>query len=397
MPVVSSDHLNRIYRGTNEKTAPTAPKQLVPMTATVTQNGHANGVSNGHANDAPNGFKDDQESKDQVRLSPTIPSSELFSALTEVEVDFEKFFCIGKPRKVLSHFTIKLTELTYLPKIDNPRRDWVASVAVPAFLAHRAQNEVKAFATVGTGGGLDAIAAMDIFNPECIAMTDLHQPVVDAAAENFRIATAGLSCANFIAAAGDILAPLANKNCKFDLIYENLPNIPLDDAHEIDAGQTSSTYVPHRSEDIPAIATNNLLALHFLALRQAKSLLSDTGAIISSIGGRVEIAILLKMASEAGYRAEILTYTWKIQSEPEEVIGGYKKNQEDGLGPFYFYPVAILEKTFGNLDPAAAGRRAEEIEGLLRPHAVDALTALELHRNGLEIGHTVAIVRSTLN
>ncbi|KAJ7043196.1 hypothetical protein C8F04DRAFT_1390033 [Mycena alexandri] len=360
---------------------------------TYTQNGHANGV--------PNGSKDDhgsyEDSNVEVRLSPTIPTSELFSGLTEVEVDFEKFFGMGKPRKVLSHFTIKLTELTYLPKIDNPRRDWVASVAVPAFLAHRAQNEVKAFATVGTGGGLDAIAAMDIFSPECVAMTDIHLPVVNAAAENFCIATAGLSGVNLIAAAGDILAPLGNKNYKFDLIYENLPNIPLDDAHEIDAGQTSSTYVPHRSEDIPAIATNNLLALHFLALQQAKSLLSPEGAIISSIGGRVEIAILLKMALEAGYCAEILTYTWKIQSEPEEVIGGYKKNQEDGLGPFYFYPAAVLEKAFGNLDPAAAGRRAEEIEGLLRPHAVDAPTALELHRNGLEIGHTVAIVRSTLN
>jgi hypothetical protein len=39
------------------------------------------------------------------------------------------------------------------------------------------------------------------------------------------------------------------------------------------------------------------------------------------------------MAVEAGYSTKILTYTWKIQSEPEEVIGGYKKNQEDGLGP----------------------------------------------------------------
>jgi hypothetical protein len=131
-----------------------------------------------------------------------------------------------------------------------------------------------------------------------------------------------------------------------------LPNIPLALDCTIDDGQTSATYVPGRTEDIPFIATANLLALHFLALRQvrfplywpsllsefslgtqAKPLLSPTGAVLSSIGGRVSTDILLEMAAEAGYCASILTYTWKIQSEPGEVIGGYKKNQEDGLGP----------------------------------------------------------------
>jgi hypothetical protein len=47
------------------------------------------------------------------------------------------------------------------------------------------------------------------------------------------------------------------------------------------------------------------------------------------------------MAFEAGYSADILTYTWKIQSEPEEVIGGYKKNQEDGHGPVSVFLFAI--------------------------------------------------------
>jgi hypothetical protein len=174
-----------------------------------------------------------------------------------------------------------------LPKVDNPRRDWVSSVAVPAFLAHRAQNTVRAFATIGTGAGLDAIAAVDIFDLERVAITDLHQAVVDAAAENIRTATAGLGV-NLNAAAGDILAPLASEKCQYDLIYgerfffcgyifcliffaENLPNIPLRTGAAIDAGQTSATYVPRRAENIPTIATGNLLALHFLALCQVIS------------------------------------------------------------------------------------------------------------------------------
>ncbi|KAJ7197816.1 hypothetical protein GGX14DRAFT_402436 [Mycena pura] len=288
----------------------------------------------------------------------------------------------------------KLTELTYLPKVENPRSDWVASVAVPAFLAHKAENRVKSFVTIGTGAGLDAVAAVEIFELERLAITDLHQPVVDAAAANIRAAMGGHGGIRFTAAAGDILAPLANQGGGYDLIYENLPNIPLSPGYAIDAGQTSSTYVPGRVEDIPPIATENLLALHFLALRQAKPLLSATGAIISSIGGRVPLAVLPKMASEAGCNAQILTYTWKIQSEPEEVIGGYKKNQQDGHGPFYFYPADVLEKVFRTLDPAAAGKKAEEIEKSLLSHRVDASVAYDLYKSGTVMGHTVAIVRS---
>ncbi|KAJ7871413.1 hypothetical protein B0H14DRAFT_2345199 [Mycena olivaceomarginata] len=311
----------------------------------------------------------------------------------EVDVDFEHFFLIGKPRRIPPRFTIELTEHTYLPKIDNPRRDWVSSVAVPAFLAYRAQNQVRTFATIGTGAGLDAIGACDIFDLDQIAVTDIHEGVVDAARRNICKATAGIGV-HLVAATGDLLCPLADHSGTYDLIYENLPNIPMRPDCAIDDGQTSATYVPGRTEEIPLVATANLLALHFLALCQAKPLLSPNGAVLSSIGGRVCIDILLEMAVEAGYSAKILTYTWKIQSEPEEVIGGYKKNQEDGLGPFYFYPVSVLEKNFGCMTPAEAGSKAKQIEATLYQHRADAAVAYDLHANGLIMGHTVVIVQS---
>ena len=99
------------------------------------------------------------------------------------------------------------------------------------------------------------------------------------------------------------------------------------------SGQTSSTYVPERHEKIVDIADNNLLALHWLAIVQARGILAPGGAIISSMGGRVPIKSMLTMSESAGFNPDVLIYTWKIQSEPEEVIGGYKRNQEDGLGP----------------------------------------------------------------
>ncbi|KAJ7929238.1 hypothetical protein B0H13DRAFT_2652412 [Mycena leptocephala] len=354
-----------------------AKKDALNIASKNDANGFRNSFKDGH-----NSCENSQTGED--RLSPAIASAELYSDLTKVDVDFEAFFLIGKPRKVLPKFTLKLTPLTYLPKVDNPRRDWVSSVAVPAFLTHRAQNTVRAFATIGTGAGLDAIAAVDIFDLEHVAITDLHQAVVDAAAENIRTATAGLGV-NLIAAAGDILALWQVKNANTISSTKTCRIFHC----------TSATYVPRRAENIPSIATENLLALHFLALCQAKPLLSATGAVLSSIGGRVSIDILLEMAFEAGYSADILTYTWKIQSEPEEVIGGYKKNQEDGHGPFYFYPAAVLEEAFRGLEPAVAGTQAKEIEKALLDHRVDATVAYELHKNGLVMGHTVVIVQST--
>lgn len=119
--------------------------------------------------------------------------------------------------------TSKLTttrKLTYLPKVDNPRRDWVSSVAVPAFIAHCAQKRVRRFATIGTGAGLDAIAAVDIFDLDRVAITDLHPAVVYAAAKNIRTATVGLDV-QLIAGAGDLLTPLACEKGQhqYDLIY----------------------------------------------------------------------------------------------------------------------------------------------------------------------------------
>ena len=63
------------------------------------------------------------------------------------------------------------------------------------------------------------------------------------------------------------------------------------------------------------------------------NLLAPGGALLSSMGGRVPTSAMLALADSAGYEARILTLSWKEQSEPEAVIGGYAEHQEQGLGP----------------------------------------------------------------
>ncbi|KAF9037795.1 hypothetical protein BDZ89DRAFT_430879 [Hymenopellis radicata] len=331
-------------------------------------------------------------------------NTELYSNLTEVDVNFSKFYCIGSAKKVNEDFTVKLTKLTYLPKVAEPRRDWVASVAVPSFIAHRdSGNKVTKFATIGTGSGLDAVGALEVFPLEQLAMTDLHPAVVQAAAGNVFAATEGQPALakvvnSMIALPGDLCTPLQVKPISFDLIYENLPNIPLDTKmRKLFSGQTSSTYVPERHEKVVNIANDSLLALHWLCMVQARELLALQGAIISSMGGRVPISNMITMSESAGYNPDVLTYTWKIQSEPEEVIGGYKRNQEEGMGPFYFYPADVLEETFKDRSPAMSTKEALQLEEALLPYRLDAVEAYNKHKTGeLVVAHTVVCLRSKM-
>lgn len=116
----------------------------------------------------------------------------------------------------------------------------------------------------------------------------------------------------------------------------NLPNIPLPDAADLGNGQASSTYVGDRTLDkIPTFASAALLDLHYVALWQAKNfgLLSQTGAILSSMGGRVATETMLKLADAAGFAGRVVSLSWKEQSEPENVIGGYAEFERNGLGP----------------------------------------------------------------
>jgi hypothetical protein len=64
------------------------------------------------------------------------------------------------------------------------------------------------------------------------------------------------------------------------------------------------------------------------------------------------------------------------------------------LQQFHFYHTDILEEAFVGLTPAAAGLQAMQIENDLLPCRLDATTALRAHRQGIEIGHLVAVMAS---
>lgn len=203
------------------------------------------------------------------------------------------------------------------------------------------------------------IAALETFpDLEFGAMTDLHDSVVDAAKQNVLGATEKSAPCRAVAegiyaSAGDLLLPLRDQEA-FDLIYEyvtrsslviisrklnkmarNLPNIPLSATKSLVDGQISSTFIGDRTADrVPIHVSEALLDLHYVCLYQARvmRLIKPLGAILSSMGGRVPVQSMLDMADAAGYSGRIVSLAWKIQSEPETVIGEYAENQKKGSG-----------------------------------------------------------------
>lgn len=323
-----------------------------------------------------------------------LSSNNLISS-EEVRVDIAALFGLRNTLRIQRNATIYLTERSYLPKVSDPRSDWVASVAVPAFLAlKQTGTEVRDFCTIGTGTGLDALAAIEILNARNIIITDLHHDVVTLARQNILQNTDKASRLTIFSGVGDLLYPLQGENFSLDLVYENLPNIPINPTDNLKDGQISSTFIANRSEKIPGFVSRHLITLHYLALKQAFPLLRNGGRILSSIGGRIPLEVIGRLGEECGYLCEILTFTWKRQSEPEEVITGYAQWEREGFGPFQFYPVEDLEEMFRSVAHVAAGAQARAIEHALSPHLMTAQEALGAMNDGIEIGHTVAVLDS---
>lgn len=320
-----------------------------------------------------------------VRLR--VPRDSIFSALmptTRIRADVE----------------LSLDGHAYRPKVDDPKYDWVASVAIPAL---RALNEklkaqgraVREFCTIGTGTGTDALAAVEILKPRKLVVTDIHASVVENAVTNIR---ANLLKSDDVAVAGevgDLCAPLLEAGYKFDLIYENLPNIPVSLDVDLLSAQNTSSFYRSVDADTPDAVKDDLLELHFQFLKQARPLLNEDGRVLCSIGCRRPLRAILDMVSTADYEPEILIYTWKMQSEADDVIGGYADQQRARpRTQFFFYRADTLERIFEHVTPFVGASRAFEIEEELRSYALDAEEALESVRKGIAIGHTTTVIEA---
>jgi hypothetical protein len=313
-------------------------------------------------------------------------------------VDTSRYLQIDHPQRILPQLSVEITGHCFQPHIDDLESDWVAHVAAPGFKVYRQQRggaDIESFCAIGTGSGLDVLSAIEIFGATRVGLTDVHEDVVAAAAANIARNQLAVHPVTIQSGFGDLLTPLLPYASRYDVIYENLPNILSQDAESVAEEKNSSAYVPPRTEDVPQVVKQQMLDLHYVALLQAKAFLQPDGAVLSCLGARVPLDIFLSLGKIAGYAPSILTYGWKVQGDPE-LIRDYAHNQSSGYGPFYFYRAEVLQEAFAGLDAAETGRNALDIERSLQTRRMDPVTAYAAFENGERIAHTVAVLQCEL-
>jgi hypothetical protein len=314
---------------------------------------------------------------------------------TPLTVAAAHYLGIAPIRHVKPEWQLVVAERAFRPHPENPQADWLPTVIVPALqLIVEERGPVQSFASIGTGAGLDILTGIEILGATIVGATDVFPDITEAAAWNIRQNLKNEHPVDVHVHCGDLLTTLRGKGLSFDVIYENLPTIPLADARILEEKNKSSSFVPPRAEKVPQFANDNMLALHYVALRQSLEFLSADGFVISSIGGRVPLNDLSRLATESGLTPSFLNYSWKIQVEGEEVLPSYAELESQGLGPFYYYPVDALEKIFHGITPKDSGLRALEIENALLPYRITATEAWQGYQVGQPIGHTVAVLKS---
>ena len=314
-------------------------------------------------------------------------------------VDVKKYLALEEaPKHVQDYLSVAVTDHAYLPKTEDITSDWVAYIAAPAFklIRENLRHDVEAFASIGTGSGIDVLTGIELLGAKRVGFTDLLESVVDAAAENIKKNLKNADSIELEFGAGDLLQPLENGKRRYDVIYENLPNVPLTDNTKIEDKRNSGHYLEKRVEVIPEFVHEQMLDLHYLALKQARDYLADKGAVYSTLGGRVPLSAFIKLGELAGLSSEIFTYSWKVQAEPEDVISGYAAQEKAGLGPFRFYRASDLQKAFADISVKESGKNAFEIEKSLESSKLTAKEAYEAFQKGEVIGHTVAVLKSSV-
>jgi hypothetical protein len=265
------------------------------------------------------------------------------------------------------------------------------------FLSETRREPWKDVSVIGTGNGLDVVGISRIVGPEKIVASDIHPKALEAARWNTaRYADGG--CEVTLLESDLFGAYPAGR--RFDLIYENLPNIP--DGSELFAGiRSASCYTP-RATRVPSVHDRHLLTLHHEFLCQARGRLREDGRVVCVIGGRIPVRWIHRMFRDAGFRSRVAGFGLKIQSEADVVLPGYAAaERENGSHFTYYHPVERCIEIARGLPPpsdvADWEDYAQRLTGMLRPCRISASEAARLHGAGEPVCHTVYALAGTLN
>lgn len=255
----------------------------------------------------------------------------------------------------------------------------------------REGKSVKSFASIGSGNGVDALGASYIFKEaEDFYLTDIDQRVLPFALANFRNNTGREPPPNVSTLAGDLAQPLIKKGIKCDLVYANLPNIPLWDKSQKMGFGLSTFYDSGSLKDSPPIINDFLLSLQYRLLRTVGAALEKNGCVTLMIGGRVPSKCFDILFKAAGFSLEPLCAGFKVQTETKEVLEGYSRAEKTAGVEFTFYNYDNAAKSLGGLGNGflVPGEQIDFFKKNLSGQELTANQALKEYLKGARVGHT---------
>ncbi len=243
----------------------------------------------------------------------------------------------------------------------------------------------RSFAAVGTGTGVDAIGAGLIFpSLQTIAVTDIEPGVLAQGLENVRSnVPADTSVSGFV---GDLCYPLYPLHQRFDLIYANLPNLPVS-AKRHGAIDHNTCYTK-RDVELDAKLDAYLLGFQYMFLRSAVPVLSGRGSALLMIGGRFPYEVFKRLADLSGYVFEELLCCLRLETDLATTIDAYAAHEGEVEFDYYLY-----DKSRRALEgkPELPG---QDLKELLAPYRLSAAEARTAGLSGRRIGHTLHMIRA---
>jgi len=298
--------------------------------------------------------------------------------------------------KTLGMHTTGLVEMndnTYDFDPKNPKDSWLYPVFLGFQELKKQGFKAQSFATIGTGSGIDSIGIYELFHPNKIYQIDIHPNIPEIAQKNTSALIGdGAKIETFL---GDLCQPLIEKGIKVDLVYANIPNVPSE-GPVFNKKVAASQFMARDAEDCPQILQKWLLTLQFLFLKQAKQVLNSGGVVVNAVGARVPYEILEQLYPINGYKVSELASMYKIQSEPEDTLAGYSRDESNQGIEFDFYD---HEKAWPFWQEELEGKKLNtpKLKEALKPFRISASQALKaFEKEGKQAGHVCSIFKSTL-
>lgn len=299
-----------------------------------------------------------------------------------------------RKERVRRPVSLQLAEHTYPPG-DDPENSWLA-IALRAFAQLAYKIPVRDLLIIGTSNGLDGLGAIEIFDLASLTATDLFEEslaiaqanIVSNLKENTQIDTSYY--------VGDLLSCVPVEK-RFDLIYENLPNLPAPKNVALETGADNNPgwfFDKDASNSlVPDLFGSHLLALHYLCLRQAHDRVREGGGVLTAIGGRVPLEVVFKLHRACGYVPELVVFDLKIQGEPESVLPAYCQAKEETGVEFQYYAAEARDLVRAARNSGLEGQGlADAVKGDLDRYAMSSHEALAQHRQGKDVAHSTLMV-----